>query len=93
MKLKSWLERMDSRLDRVDDSTRQIQLVQERQAASLEEHIRRTIAAEESLDLLRAEIGPLKAHVAAFGVVGKLITAGGAATGLVYAVMRILGKA
>lgn len=91
MTIKGWLERMDARLDRIDDTTRNIQVVQERQAASLDEHIRRTAAAEESLKHLRAEIAPLKAHVAVFGVVGKVVAGSGVVASLVYSVMKILG--
>ena len=82
MTIEDWLERLDSRLNNLESSSLEIQITQARQAASLDEHIRRTTVAEENIELIRDEMKPLSNHVAMFGVVGKLLGFAGVLLGL-----------
>lgn len=50
------LEEMDKRLDTID-------LTLVKQHVTLEEHIRRSLANEEAVEMLREEIKPIQAHV------------------------------
>lgn len=72
------LRSVDSRLDVMSNA-----LV--KQEANLAEHMRRTQANEESLDLLRAEFKPVASHVVIVGAVGKglvgLLTIGASLAG------------
>lgn len=87
MKLDDWLEKLDARLDRVE--------------TNLGEHMRRSAAAEEAnrltrqeLALMRSEIEPVKAHIAAWGGVAKALGILGGAAGLlagVYNLYKLVG--
>ncbi len=86
-----WLLRLDERLDRLEAAANRTAVTQERHHAVLEEHIRRTQLAEEAVALLREEVDPIKAHVAAFAVVGKILGAAGTVVGLVLGLLKLAG--
>lgn len=77
MKLRDWLDRADRRLDRIEQQ--------------LAEHMRRTAANEQHLDMLQAEFEPIKSHVAAWGGVGKAITVLGGLAGIAAGAAKLLG--
>ncbi len=55
-KLESKLDKLDDRLDSVDKT-----LI--RQEENLKEHMRRSVAAEESIQILREELKPVQKHM------------------------------
>ena len=77
MTLKEWLSKVDGRLERVE--------------ASLEEHMRRTAAAEARLETLQTELQPLKTHVAIFGAVAKGIPVVIGVLGGLLGILQLLG--
>lgn len=85
------LERMEAKIDRMDDRLGAIDRGQERHSAILEEHQRRSIALEEQVEILRGEIEPIKASALAWGYLGKVIAGLGAVAGIVTAVMKLTG--
>lgn len=87
---------MDGRADRevleeIEADVDQIKITLAEQAAILKEHIRRTAVAEARLDKHEEAFKPLQTHVAMWGYMGKVITAAGALTGVVMAVLKALG--
>ncbi len=92
MKIKSYLERLEGKLDRLDERLDESAKVQERHAVSLEEHMRRSEALEEAVAHLRTELAPIKTHVAMWGGVAKAITFVGAGAGAVVGILQVLGK-
>lgn len=61
-----YLVRLENKLDKVTD-------VQISHGEILTDHVRRSKANEENIELLRSEFAPVKSHVALWGVVGKLV--------------------
>lgn len=82
------LERLDALRDHVAD----IKVTLAAQAASLDEHMRRTEAAEASLEKLHAEVIPLKQHVAMWAGAGKVLAILGTLATIGALVMKALGK-
>jgi hypothetical protein len=87
------------RLDKQDDQAAErsadlvtIKLTLAEQHHTLEDHTRRSLAAEEALELLKAEVKPIALHVAVVGALGKIIVFSGSALGLVAGVLKLLGK-
>jgi cell division FtsZ-interacting protein ZapD len=72
------------------DVTTHILTVLERQQATLDEHVRRTDIAERQLDAFRTELTPLKAHAAAWALVGKAISGLALVVGLIVGLLKIL---
>lgn len=86
------LDRLEAKLDRLADDQARIGRTLASQQASLEEHMRRTEAAEERLDLLTKEVAPLKTHVAVWGYLGKILAALATGVGLVATLSKLFGK-
>lgn len=61
--LLSLLEKMDTRLTRIEERQAESNQVQVRHEENLKTHMNRSAAAEEAIKLLRSEIKPVKAHV------------------------------
>ena len=61
-----------------------------KQAVVLEDHTRRSLAAEENLDLLRQQIKPIENHVAFMRGVGKTILMIITAMGAIATVFKVL---
>lgn len=66
-------DRMEKKLDKIDDHLSNIDVTLGKQAVELEHHIRRTEIAEEQLTLIREEIQPLKKQKIMFDTVFKII--------------------
>jgi hypothetical protein len=60
-----------------------------KQAVVLEDHTRRSLAAEENIGLLREQIKPIEAHVALMGGVGKTLTFIIAVLGVIAGLARL----
>lgn len=50
-------------LDRLYDRMTKLEVVSAKQEANLQDHMRRTAATEEALEILKNELLPIKAHV------------------------------
>lgn len=83
MDLSDTLQRIEEKLDRVAEA-------QARHAAILDEHQRRSLANEKIVELVRAEIDPLKKHVAAWAGAGKVLAIAGTVASVLGAVVAIL---
>lgn len=75
-----FLERVEVKLDKIQDDISEIKEIQARNTADIEHHIHRTDLAEQNLELLKEEIKPIKSHVAfvkgaiwALGVAGAIL--------------------
>lgn len=83
--MRNWMDQLDARLARIE--------------ADLAEHMRRSLAAEESvrltreqLDHARKELEPLKLHVAAWAGVAKAATVIGSLAAGAAAIAKLFGK-
>lgn len=59
--------------------------------AGLAEHMRRSEALEASVELLRADVKPLQAHVAAWAGVAKALGVAGGLAGIAGALWKMIG--
>lgn len=64
--------------------------LQAQHSVLLSEHMRRTAALEASVELVRTELAPIKAHVAIFGVIGKILGAAGVITGIITGILSAI---
>jgi chromosome segregation ATPase len=71
------LARIEAKLDRQDERLDRIEVLQARHTASLEDHMRRTEAAESQLLLVEDTLKPLKLHVAVTGALAKVLGVAG----------------
>lgn len=78
------LNRIHERLSELGADMREVK-------TDLRHHIKRTEQNETALALLRAEVAPLKVHVAAWGGVGKALTVLGALGGLLFGALKVWG--
>lgn len=90
MKTDEFIDKLDTRLTKLEDAAAEMRVLQAQHNASLTEHMRRTEVAEENLALLRSEFAPLKTHVAIYGALAKIITVGGALAGLATGLSKLV---
>lgn len=62
--MKDQLDKIEAKVDKIEDSISNIDITLAKQSKDLEHHIFRTDLAEQNLELLRAEMQPIKKHVA-----------------------------
>ena len=67
-----------------------IEKVLERNTATLEEHIRRTEAAEENIELLRSDVRAIERHIISVQGVGKFIAFSSLVAGLVATILKLI---
>lgn len=91
--LKEALDKLDNKVDRIDQRLDNLDITSVKQSLILDEHQRRSLANEESVSLLRQEFKPVERHVIIFNgilkAVGVLATMSGVATGLLKLVEMI----
>lgn len=73
------------------ESQNEIKVTLAKNTAHLEEHMRRTEVAEEALIVLRADVEPLKAHVAAWAGVAKALVVAAGVVGIVGGLLKLFG--
>jgi hypothetical protein len=56
-------ERILDKLDKMDDRLNHIDITLVKQEENLKEHMRRTLIAEESIEVIRTELKPVKKHI------------------------------
>jgi predicted nucleic acid-binding Zn-ribbon protein len=81
------LKKIEEKLDKVEEKISSIDVTLAKQAKDLEHHIYRTDLAESNIELLRAEMQPVKKHVALMDASLKVVGA------ISSAAMFILGVA
>lgn len=86
-------------LERLNDAQRDIHDVLDRNTATLdknttllEEHMRRTEAAEKSIDVLKDELLPVKTNMAALKLIAKIGAGFTTLITLVLGILKALGK-
>lgn len=57
------IRRLEDKLDRVAEDIVDIKVTMARNTQSLEEHMRRSLANEEAIDILKQEVKPIEEHV------------------------------
>lgn len=85
------LARVEAKLDRVSEKQTDMNDTLIRQQGILNEHMRRTGLAEEGISIIRKEMEPLKAHVAAWGGAGKVLVVVSVVVGIAFTVWKLLG--
>jgi hypothetical protein len=80
----------DSRLVRIEDNIHEIKLILVRQEEHLKEHMRRSLANETAVDILKQEQQPIKELVIKVKFIHTLILWIGGLVGLAHTVMKIL---
>lgn len=88
--LKKLIEKIDSKLDKVDERLNSVDVTLVKQNAELEHHIYRTHLNEENIEMLRADLKPVKKHVYAVNVVLKVIGAICSAVGFVAGIAKLI---
>lgn len=83
--MKDQLDKIEAKVDIIEEKISSIDVTLAKQAKDLEHHIYRTELAEQNLDLIRQEMVPVKKHVALMDASLKIIGA------LSSAAMFILG--
>lgn len=83
--MKEQLDKIEAKVDIIEEKISSIDITLAKQAKDLEHHIYRTELAEQNLDLIRQEMVPVKKHVALMDASLKVIGA------LSSAAMFILG--
>lgn len=83
--MKEQLDKIEAKVDIIEEKISNIDVTLAKQAKDLEHHIYRTELAEQNLDLIRQEMVPVKKHVALMDASLKVIGA------LSSAAMFILG--
>jgi len=84
------LELLTVQLQMVLTQLTEVKVLQARNNASLDEHMRRTAALETHLENIRTELSPLKAHVAAWAGVSKALLVIVAITTIVGSLAKVL---
>lgn len=79
-----FMDRVLDKLDRLDERLDSMSNTQVRQAASLDEHMRRT-------EILENEMKPIKNHVALTSAVAKIVAAVGALLSLALGIKTLIG--
>lgn len=66
-----------------------ILVTQERHNTLLKEHMRRSDALEEALEIMRKDVVPLKTHVAIVGAMGKIVAFAGSGLGMIFGLIKL----
>lgn len=83
------LDRIEDKLDKLTDKVSEVSENVIKNTATLQEHQRRSLANEESVEILKQELAPLKEHVAAWGIAGKFAVALAGLAGFLAALAEI----
>ena len=83
------LERVEQKLEGIQESIRSIDTTLIKQHASLEEHIRRTALNERSIERIHTEVRPIQAHVDRVDGALKLLGLTGLLITLVFTALRL----
>lgn len=85
-----FLERVYDRQEKLVDSVHEINITLAKQHISLEEHIRRSQAAEEAIAIMRTELKPIESHVVVMKAIMKIGAALLSSASILYIIKRLL---
>lgn len=88
--IKDKLDAIESKMDEHTKILSSVDKTLALQAQQLENHIKRTQAAEDNLDLLRKEFKPVQRHVEFINDLSKLVTFLGVIAGIAYSIWAIV---
>jgi hypothetical protein len=86
------LEQLFNKLDKLDERLDSVDRTLIKQEANLEEHMRRSLANEEAVNLLSQQLKPLNKHVIMVESIFKFVGAISVLLGIVLGVLNILDK-
>lgn len=84
--------KLDSAMERLSGTQADINATLERNTVILDEHMRRTEAAEKALELLKQEIEPVKTHVTAIKLLIKIGGVTGTIVGVVLGILKFMSE-
>ena len=67
------LGQIDAKIDKITDKLNVIDITLVAQHVTLQEHIKRSEAAEKAIDIIKQELKPIQTHVAIVQVVGTVL--------------------
>jgi hypothetical protein len=88
--MKDQLDKIEAKVDKIEDSISSIDVTLAKQAKDLEHHIYRTDLAESNIELLRSEMMPVKKHVALMDASLKIIGAVASIVTFIAGVYKLL---
>lgn len=88
--MKDQLDKIEAKVDMIEEKISSIDVTLAKQAKDLEHHIYRTELAEQNLELIRQEMVPVKKHVALMDAGLKVIGAVASAVAFVLGVIKML---
>jgi hypothetical protein len=83
-------KRILDKLDKIDERVDKIDITLVKQQSILEDHVRRSIANEDSLKLHREEFKPIQEHVLTVNLIFKAIIFLGVVVGIVQGIKEII---
>lgn len=87
--MKEQLDKIEAKVDIIEEKISNIDVTLAKQAKDLEHHIYRTELAEQNLDLIRQEMVPVKKHVALMDASLKVIGALSSAAMFILGVIKL----
>lgn len=88
--MKDQLDKIEAKVDLIEEKISSIDITLAKQAKDLEYHIYRTELAEENLSLIRQEMVPVKKHVALMDASLKVIGAIASVVTFVLGVLKLI---
>lgn len=88
-KLDGKLDKLDNKLDKLDSRVDNIDVTLGKQSVILEDHIRRSLANEKAVSVLKEELKPVFIHVSMMNILGKVCIAI-ISSGMVYTILKYL---
>lgn len=88
--MKEDLDKINDKLDKVSEHIINIDKTLIRQEASLNEHMRRSLANEEAINILKDELKPVTIHVLQMKTVGKIVGGLGVLAALAVAIKELI---
>lgn len=92
-------DKIEDKIDTISGDITEIKVIMARNTASLEEHMRRSLANEEAIDLLKEEFKPVRDHVktiegaTAFAMgTAKILAGAAAAVTIITAILKLIIK-
>jgi len=89
MEIKDHLSRIEEKIDKLDSRLDKVDVTLGKQEVQLAEHMRRSLANEEAVEILKDEVKPIVSHVYLMGILGKvfLVILGSGAIGKLISVL------
>lgn len=86
------VEKLDNKIDTIGSDLVDIKIISARHDENLKLHMRRSDLAEEGINLLKAELLPIKKHVHSIQTIVKFIMMGSSVFGTIFGILKLLKK-